>query len=104
MSEGYRRGQPAGKSIQAMGAIAPGYLLDLLEEADEVVGMLLLGREDLLHHALGGGVAVAEVVDDLAVAVDRDALGDEVFLDHVLERFALHVLRVRARGEAFGRE
>src|SRR4029079_6019274 len=42
--------------------------------------------------------------DHLAVAVDSDALGDQVFLDHLLERVALDVLRVAARAQAFRRE
>ena len=53
----------------------------------------------LFEHALGGGVLVADVVDHLAVTVDRDALGDEVLLDHVDQVLSLDVFRVTARGE-----
>ena len=43
------------------------------------------------------GVVLAEVADHLAVAVDGDALGDEVLLDHVEQGRALDVLGVAAR-------
>src|SRR3954468_10987806 len=75
-----------------------------LEQRGEIVGVLLFLGEDFLQHAPGGGILLAEVVDHLAVAVDGDALGDQVFLDHVLQRVAFDVLGVAARGEALGRE
>ena len=49
-------------------------------------------------------VLVAEPADDLAVALDGDALGHEVLLDHVDERGALDVLGVAAVGDAVGVE
>ena len=69
------------------------------EEILHVVGVLFLGLEDLLEHLARRRIVVAEVADDLAVRVDRDALGDEVLLDHVDQRAPLHVLRVAARRE-----
>ncbi len=72
------------------------YLSISSSRPDEVVGVLFLHREDALEHALGGRVLVADVVDHLAIAVDRDALGDEVFLDHVDQVLALDVFRVAA--------
>src|SRR5581483_2691174 len=56
------------------------------------------------EQAPGGRIVLAEVIDHLAVAVDGDAFGDQVFLDHVRERVAFDVLRVAARGEPIGRE
>jgi hypothetical protein len=50
--------------------------LALLEQADQVVGVLLLHRENPLKHALGGSVLVADVLDHLAIAVDCDVLGE----------------------------
>src|SRR3954470_9609321 len=85
----------------------PGLVLaaaHALEQRGEIVGVLLFLGEDFLQHAPGGGILLAEVVDHLAVAVDGDALGDQVFLDHVLERVAFDVLGMAARGEALGRE
>src|SRR5436190_577358 len=77
---------------------------EALEEARQVVGVLFLFSEDLLQHASRGGILFAEVADHLAIAVDGDALGDEVFLDHVLERVALDVFGVAARGEPVWRK
>ena len=45
--------------------------------------MFFLDGEDLFDHAARGRILVAEPADDLAVAGDRDAFGDEVFFDHV---------------------
>src|SRR5690348_1689601 len=56
-----------------------------VQQVLHVVGVLFLLGEDVLEHALGGGVAVADVVDHLAIAVDRDALGDEILADHVAQ-------------------
>ncbi len=50
------------------------------------------------------GSLVAQVADDLAIAVDGDALGDQVFLDHVGQRVALDVLGVAALRQTVRRE
>ena len=39
----------------------------------------------------------SQPLHDLAVAVDRDALGDQVLADHVAQRLAFDVLGVAAR-------
>src|SRR3546814_1955057 len=49
-----------------------------VQQIRELVRVLLLLREDLFEDALGGGVALADVVDHLAIAVDCDALGNEI--------------------------
>src|SRR5262245_50684498 len=59
-----------------------------LQERREIVRVLLFLRQDLLEQASRGRIVLAEVVDHLAIAVDGDPLGDQVFLDHVLERVA----------------
>src|SRR5262249_40674569 len=59
-----------------------------LQERREIVRVLLFLRQDLLEQAPRGRIVLAEVVDHLAIAVDGDPLGDQVFLDHVLERVA----------------
>jgi hypothetical protein len=84
-------------------ALSAALTLRLLEHADQFVGVFLLHREDSLEHAFDRRVLVADVLDHLAVAVDRDALGDQVFLDHVDQVLTLDVLGVAARGEALGR-
>src|SRR5689334_210147 len=48
---------------------------DRRQEGGEVLGMLLLAREDVLEHPPGGRIVVADEADRLAVAVDGDALG-----------------------------
>jgi hypothetical protein len=55
----------------------------VLEEGDQVAGVLLLDREDVLHHLRGRGVPVVEPADDLLVAGHGDPLGDQVLADHV---------------------
>src|SRR6266851_3907088 len=78
--------------------------VERLEQRGQVVGVLLFLGEDLLHHAPRGGIVVAEEADDFQIRLDGDALGDEVFLDHVDERYALGVLRVAARDQPGGVE
>src|SRR5882724_9866068 len=61
-------------------------LFEVLEHADEVVGVLFLHGEDTLERALGGGVLLADVssvLEHLAVAVDGDALGDQARLGRI---------------------
>src|SRR5437870_4488878 len=59
--------------------------------------MLLLDGEDALHHAAAGDVVLSEEPDDLPVGLDRDALRDEVLLDHLDEVAPLDVLRMAAQ-------
>ena len=47
---------------------------------------------------------VAEVPDPLAIGVDRDALGDEILLDHVDQVSPRHVFRMAATEQALGRK
>jgi len=74
------------------------------EDAGEVVGVLLLHRQDPFEHAAGGGVFLAEVADHLGVGVNGDPLRDQVLFDHVEEGVPLHVLGVAAGGEPFRAE
>src|SRR3546814_12423932 len=64
----------------------------------EFVRVLLLLREDFLEDALGGGVALADVVDHLEIAVDRDALGSAAWLSVIAP--SPMFLRARARSVA----
>src|SRR5260221_7138931 len=77
---------------------------EVLEEVRQIVGVLLLFGEDLFHQPARGRILLAEVGDHLAVAVDGDALGDQVLADHGLEILAFDVLRVAARRQPVGRE
>ena len=69
------------------------------QEVVHVVGVLFFLRQDLLEQHARRRVLVREVADHVAVGLDRDALGDEVLLDHVDEVLALDVLRGGARGD-----
>src|SRR5438105_10283320 len=59
---------------------------DLLQQVGELVGVLLFHREDRFEQAARGRILVAQVLDEAAVTVDGDALGHQVFADHVGER------------------
>ena len=56
--------------------------------------MLFFLSQDVFEDAPGGRILFADVLNDLAVAVDGNALGDQVFIDHFFERVASHVLGV----------
>jgi hypothetical protein len=53
----------------------------VFEEVEHVVGGLLLDRKDRLHQDTGGRIVAAEPPDDLAVRLDGDPFGDEIFAD-----------------------
>lgn len=65
--------------------------------------MLSLHGQDGFHHAARGGIAVTEELDDLAIAVDRNALGNQLFADHVGQRLAFDILGVGPAGQPVGR-
>ena len=45
--------------------------------------MFFFDRQDRFHHPPRRRISIAEIADDVAIAVDRDALGDQILLDHV---------------------
>ena len=55
---------------------------ELLEERQQVVGVLFLHGEDALHQTSGGDVLIGEPADDLAVRGDGHPFGHEVLGDH----------------------
>src|SRR5206468_11210811 len=63
------------------------------EQVVHVVRMLVLLRQNPFEEHPGGRISVAEVAHHLAVGLDGDALGNQVFLDHVDQVLALGVLR-----------
>lgn len=48
------------------------------EKVMHIVGMLFLDAQDALQHCPGAGIVVDEITDQLAVMVDRNALGDQI--------------------------
>ena len=67
------------------------------EQIVHVVGVVLFLREDALEHHARGRVLVGEVAHQLAVVLARDALRDEVLLDHVDELLGAAVFGCGAR-------
>ena len=64
----------------------PGlYLLgaEFLQKTDQIVSMLFFHGENPFHQPPGRGVLVAKVIDHITVAIDGDALGDQVFFNNV---------------------
>jgi len=59
---------------------------EFFEQAHEVIGVFFLHRQNGFHHPACRRVIISQVVNHLAVAVDGDALGYQVFLDHVDQR------------------
>jgi hypothetical protein len=45
--------------------------------------VLLLNGKNFLEHLTAGGILVAEIGNYLTVTVDRNALGHQVFPDHI---------------------
>ena len=52
------------------------------EEVGEFVRMLLLDGKNTFQHSPRGRVLVTQVADEVAIAVDRDSLGDEILPHH----------------------
>ena len=52
------------------------------EQVGHVVGVLFFNREDRFEHDPRRRVLLTEERDQLSVVLDRDPLGDQVFLDH----------------------
>src|SRR2546425_4034909 len=63
------------------------------EQVVHVVCVLFLLRQDSLEQHARGRVLVSEIAHHLAVRLDGDALGDQVFLDHVDQVPAFDILR-----------
>src|SRR5687767_2882075 len=66
--------------------------------------MFFLDGEDSFEHASGSRIVAAEVGDHLAIAIDRNTLCYEIFLDHFSERRTFNVLGVAAHQQSFGIE
>src|SRR3954468_14256271 len=74
------------------------------DERRQVLGVLFLTGEDFLEHAARRRILRAKVADHFAVALDGNAFGDQVFLDHVAQSRAFHIFRMAARGEPVRRK
>ncbi len=70
------------------------------QQVVHIVRVLFLDAENAFEHDPGGRVVVAEVADELAIVLDGDPLGYEVFPNHVDQVLAFGVLRGGAGRQA----
>ena len=66
--------------------------------------MFFFNRQDSFEHAPRRWIVVTEITDHLAIAIDCNTLGYQIFLDHVSQRLPFDVLRVAAHQQSFGIE
>src|SRR5262245_42284427 len=74
--------QTRAQTASSIRLIMAALLAEARQQRRQVLGVLLLDREDALEDAPAGRVARPDVRDHLAVALDGDALGDEVLAHH----------------------
>ena len=65
-----------------------------MEQISKFIGMFFLDCQNGFEHFAGGRIVGAEIGDQVAVAVDGDPFGHQVFVDPVLKLEAFYVLRV----------
>src|SRR5258706_10612762 len=70
------------------------------EQIRQIVGMLLFHREDSFEYPARRRIVTVEVLDRVAVAVDRDALCHQVLLDHVDQHGSRDIFGVAAADQA----
>src|SRR5882724_2774515 len=75
-------------------------LFDISQETHEIVSVLFFDCENRLHQSPGRWIVITEILNDVAIAIDGDAFGDQIFFDHIRQRFALNVFSVTARQQA----
>src|SRR6185436_12805742 len=93
------------KSIENLSLIIAGTSCgQSFKQRRQVVRVLFLGGEDFFEHAARGRVLLAEIADHFAIALDGDALGDQILFDHVAQRAAFDIFGVAARRQAVGRK
>src|ERR1700761_1151660 len=80
------------------------FATELVQQRGKIFGVLFLVRQDVFHHAARGRIVVTQVLDNLAVAVDGDALGHQILLQHIGYIVALCVIGVAAAEQALGVE
>src|SRR5215216_3127150 len=76
----------------------------LLQQTYKVVGMFLFDCENTFEHPSRRRIVGTEVIDHLAITIDRNTLSDKILFYHVSQRSALDVLRVTAHQQTFGIE
>src|SRR5690348_6605562 len=86
--------------ILTLGAAA-GRVHDV-KQVSEIGGMLLFILENSFQEHAGGGVVVGKMANHFGVDLDDNALGNQVFADHVGQGFSLDVLRSGALQQVAG--
>ena len=66
------------------------------EQIVHVVRVLFLLRQNPLEQHARGHILVAEMAHHIPVRLDGDALGNQIFFDHVDQVLTLNILRGRA--------
>lgn len=69
----------------------------------QLVGMLFLHRQNHLQQVAGRRVPVSERLNQFTIAIDCDAFGHQVLIDHVYQGRAGHIFGVAPIGQAVGR-
>lgn len=72
---------------------------DLVDQGMQFFGMLLLDGQHFLEQAARRRIVGTEVIDYFLVALDGDAFGHQVFLDHFDDGFALDIFGMAALGQ-----
>jgi hypothetical protein len=70
------------------------------QQVVHVGSVLFLHDQNPFLHRACGGVTLANVPNQLSVVVDRDALGDQIFLNHFYEIVRLPIFGSGPRREA----
>src|SRR5690348_13776237 len=88
--------------VLTLGAPA-GWVHDV-EQVSEVGGVFLFILENALEEDARSGVVVGKMADHFGVDLDDNALGNQVFADHIGQGFSLDVLRSGTLQEVAGIE
>src|SRR6266702_3553939 len=72
-------------------------LAQFSEQIYQIIRVLFFNGENIFHHTAGSGIVVAEVIDHVAITVDRNAFSDQIFLDHVGQSVTFDIFSVTAR-------
>ncbi len=71
-----------------------------LRKTDEIFRVFFFRGENVFQETPGRGIAIAEELHHLTVALDRNSLCDEVFADHVFQGVGFDVFRMAALSQA----
>src|SRR6266404_1874770 len=70
------------------------------QQANQIFGMFFFHGEYPLKHTPGSWVIVTEVGDHFAIAINGNALRDQIFSDHIDKRIPFDVFRMTSREQS----